>query len=222
MVRKASQYNYAVDPTYNQIDLHLEETFAVFLSMNEITRIYYYKFRKQDSRRAKEKIRDLFVVGCLTALRYSDYSTLAQDNFQNDFIVKRTKKTNVTVKVPIHDYVREIIAKYGGNIPNGLSIQYFNKYLKLIMREIGLTDKITYSYTVGGKIKTVTKEKWELICSHTARRSAATNLYLTGRMKTLEIMRLTGHKTEQNFFRYIRLTNDDTARSISGDMFFRK
>lgn len=116
MVRKASQYNYAVDPTYNQIDLHLEDTFAVFLSMNEITRIYYYKFRKQDSRRAKEKIRDLFVVGCLTALRYSDYSTLTQDNFQNDFIVKRTKKTNVTVKVPMHDYVREIIAKYGGNI----------------------------------------------------------------------------------------------------------
>lgn len=222
MVRKASQYNYAVDPTYNQIDLHLEDTFAVFLSMNEITRIYYYKFRKQDSRRAKEKIRDLFVVGCLTALRYSDYSTLTQDNFQNDFIVKRTKKTNVTVKVPMHDYVREIIAKYGGNIPKGLCIQYFNKYLKLIMHEIGLTDKITYSYTVGGKIKTVTKEKWELICSHTARRSAATNFYLTGRMKTLEIMRLTGHKTEQNFFRYIRLTNDDTARSISGDMFFRK
>lgn len=222
MVRKASQYNYTVDPTYNQIDLHLEETFAVFLSMNEITRIYYYKFRKQDSRRAKEKIRDLFVVGCLTALRYSDYSTLTQDNFQNDFIVKRTKKTNVTVKVPMHDYVREIIAKYGGNIPNGLCIQNFNKYLKLIMREIRLTDKITYSYTVGGKIKTVTKEKWELICSHTARRSAATNLYLTGRMKTLEIMRLTGHKTEQNFFRYIRLTSDDTARSISGDMFFRK
>ena len=222
MVRKASQYNYAVDPTYNQIDLHMEDTFAVFLSMNEITRIYYYKFRKQDSRRAKEKIRDLFVVGCLTALRYSDYSTLTQDNFQNDFIVKRTKKTNVTVKVPMHDYVREIIAKYGGSIPNGLCIQYFNKYLKLIMHEIGLTDKITYSYTIGGKIKTVTKEKWELICSHTARRLAATNLYLTGRMKTLEIMRLTGHKTEQNFFRYIRLTNDDTARSISGDMFFRK
>ena len=144
MVRKASQYNYAVDPTYNQIDLHLEDTFAVFLSMNEITRIYYYKFRKQDSRRAKEKIRDLFVVGCLTALRYSDYSTLTQDNFQNDFIVKRTKKTNVTVKVPMHDYVREIIAKYGGNIPKGLCIQYFNKYLKLIMHEIGLTDKITY------------------------------------------------------------------------------
>lgn len=222
MVRKANQYNYAVDTTYGEIELKEEETFAVFLSMNEIARIYYYKFEKQDKRKAKERIRDLFVVGCLTALRYSDYSTLTQDNFQDNYIVKRTKKTNVTVKVPMHDYVREIIAKYDGNIPNGLCIQYFNSYLKLIMREIGLTDLITFSYTVGGRLKTVTREKWEFISSHTARRSAATNMYLTGRMRTLEIMKLTGHKTEQNFFRYIRLTGDDTARSISGDMFFRK
>ena len=222
MIRKASQYNYAVDATYDAIDMRTEPTFAVFLSMNEITRIYYYKFENQDKRKAKERIRDLFVVGCLTALRYSDYSTLTADNLQNGYIVKRTKKTNVDVKVPAHDYVKEIFAKYNVQIPSGLCIQYFNKYLKLIMREIGLNDKITFSYTEGGELKTVTREKWELISSHTARRSAATNMYLTGRMKTLEIMKLTGHRSEQNFFRYIRLTNDDTARSISGDMFFRK
>ena len=215
MVRKASQYNYAVDTTYDEINMHEEESHAVFLSMNEIARIYYYKFIHQDKRRARERIRDLFVVGCLTALRYSDYSTLTKDNFQDGFIIKRTKKTNVTVRVPMHDYVREIIAKYDGDIPSGLCIQ-------VIMKEIGLTDKITYSYTVGGFLKTVTKEKWELISSHTARRSAATNLYMTGRMKTLEIMKLTGHRSEQNFFRYIRLTQDDTARSISGDSFWKK
>lgn len=48
MVRKASQYNYAVDSTYDEINMQLEETNAVFLSMNEITRIYYYKFLNQD------------------------------------------------------------------------------------------------------------------------------------------------------------------------------
>ena len=190
--------------------------------MNEITRIYYYKFAKQDKRKAKERIRDLFVIGCLTALRYSDYSTLTQDDLQGCFIVKRTRKTNVDVKVPAHDYVKEIFEKYDGDIPTGLCIQHFNKYLKVIMREIGLTDKVSYSFTQGGKLHTVTKEKWELISSHTARRSAATNMYLTGRMKTLEIMKLTGHRSEHNFFRYIRLTGDDTAKSISGDMFFRK
>lgn len=221
-VRKASQYNYAVDTTYDEVDLRCEGTNAVFLSMNEITRIYYYKFLNQDKRRAKERIRDLFVIGCLTALRYSDYSTLTIDNFQNGYIVKRTKKTNVDVKVPAHDYVKEIFEKYKGIIPGKLCIQYFNKYLKVIMREIGLNDKITFSYTKGGKLVTITREKWELISSHTARRSAATNMYLTGRMKTLEIMHLTGHRSEENFFRYIRLTSEDTARSISGDMFFRK
>ena len=222
LVRRASQYNYAVDNTYDDIDLRTEPTNAVFLSMNEITRIYYYKFEKQDKRKAKERIRDLFVVGCLTALRYSDYSTLEATNLQNGYIVKRTKKTNVDVKVPAHDYVKEIFAKYSGFVPRGLCIQYFNKYLKVIMREIGLNDLVTYSFTKGGEMKTVTREKWELISSHTARRSAATNMYLTGRMKTFEIMKLTGHRTEQNFFRYIRLTSDDTARSISGDIFFRK
>ena len=216
LVRRASQYNYAVDNTYDDIDLRTEPTNAVFLSMNEITRIYYYKFEKQDKRKAKERIRDLFVV------RYSDYSTLEATNLQNGYIVKRTKKTNVDVKVPAHDYVKEIFAKYSGFVPRGLCIQYFNKYLKVIMREIGLNDLVTYSFTKGGEMKTVTREKWELISSHTARRSAATNMYLTGRMKTFEIMKLTGHRTEQNFFRYIRLTSDDTARSISGDMFFRK
>lgn len=57
MVRRASQYNYAIDSSYNEINVQLEDTFAVFLSMNEITRIYYYKFLGQDKRRAKERIR---------------------------------------------------------------------------------------------------------------------------------------------------------------------
>lgn len=162
MVRKASQYNYAVDSTYDEIDMRLEETNAVFLSMNEITRIYYYKFEKQDKRKAKERIRDLFVVGCLTALRYSDYSYLTKDNLQDGYIIKRTKKTNVDVKVPAHDYVKEIFAKYNGSIPCGLCIQYFNKYLKVIMREIGLNDKITYSFTKGGKLQTFLKSSKEL------------------------------------------------------------
>ena len=108
--------------------------------MNEITRIYYYKFERQDKRKAKERIRDMFILGCLTALRYSDYSRLTSQNLINGYIVIRTKKMNVDVKVPAHDYVKEIYAKYGGFIPRGLCIQYVNKYLKVIMKEIGLND----------------------------------------------------------------------------------
>lgn len=218
MAKKAGIYGYAVDPSYDNVELEDEEPFSVYLSMNEIARIYYFR----GLTRKQERIRDLFVVGCLTALRYSDYSTLTPDNFDGEFIIKKTKKTGQKVIIPLHDYVKEIYEKYDGEISPGLSTQHFNRYLKIICRKIGLTDKVTYSETRGGKVITETKEKWEKITSHTARRSAATNLYLTGRMKTYEIMSLTGHTTEKSFFRYIRVTREDKVRQIAGDNFFRK
>lgn len=92
LVRKASQYNYAVDATYDGTDLREEPVNAVFLSMNEIARIYYYKFERQDKRKARERIRDLFVIGCLTALRYSDYSTLTKDNLRDGYIIKGQRR----------------------------------------------------------------------------------------------------------------------------------
>ena len=222
MARKAGQYGYIIDSSFDEVSMHEEETYSVFLSMNDITRIYYYKFVKQDIRRAKEHIRDLFVVGCLTALRYSDYSTLNSSNFQDGYIIKKTKKTNITVQIPMHDYIKEIIEKYNGSIPGGYNIQYFNRYIKIIAKEIGFTDMCSFSFTKGGIVQTVSKPEYELISSHTARRSAATNMYLTGRMKTYEIMKITGHTTEKNFFRYIKVTGEDTARRISSDSFFKK
>lgn len=218
MAAKAAKYGYAVDQTYDDVKINTEEPFSIFLSMNEITRIYYF----QGLTRKQERIRDLFVVGCLTALRYSDYSTLTKDNFINGYIVKTTKKTGTKVTIPIHDYVKEIYEKYGNDISFGLSIQHFNRYIKKICQKIGFIEEIIYSFTKGGKLVTENKQKWELISSHTARRSAATNMYQTGRMTTYEIMALTGHTTEKSFFRYIKTTNTEKAKRIAGDSFFKK
>lgn len=68
----------------------------------------------------------------------------------------------------------------------------------------------------------ITKQKWELISSHTARRSGATNLYNTGRIRINEIMQVTGHTTEKSFMRYIKNSKQDNARKMAGDGFFRK
>jgi len=114
--RKAGQYGYLVDPSYDDVSVKGEDSFAVYLTMSEITRLYYFK----GLTKKQEKIRDLFIVGCLTGLRYSDYSTLTTDNFQGDYIVKLTKKTKKKVIIPIHDYVREIYNKYQEKIFLGL------------------------------------------------------------------------------------------------------
>lgn len=218
MAKKAGTYGYAVDSTYDDVMLDDEDPFSVYLSLNEITRIYYY----QGLSRKQSRIRDLFVVGCLTALRYSDYSTLTAENFQGDFIVKMTKKTNTLVKIPLHDYVREIFARYHGEVSPGLCLQHFNRYIKLICHKVGITEAISHTYTRGGKMVTETHEKWQLISSHTARRSAATNMYLTGRMKTYEIMAVTGHTTEKSFFRYIRVSQESISQQLANDPYFKK
>lgn len=218
MTARAARYGYAVDQSYDDVNVDAEDHFAVYLSMNEITRVYYFK----GLTKKQEEIRDLFVVGCLTALRYSDYSTLTKANFTKDFIIKKTQKTGKKVTIPIHTYIHEIYDKYEGEVSKGLSIQHFNRYIKKICQRVGLTDSITYNFTRGGKLITETKEKWELISSHTARRSAATNLYQLGRLRTYEIMALTGHTTEKSFFRYIKTSDEDKAAQIAGDSFFKK
>lgn len=124
--------------------------------------------------------------------------------------------------IPIHDYVNEIYQKYNGNLMFGLSPQHFNRYVKMICKKIGFNEDISFTYTRGGKLITETKKKWELISSHTARRSAATNMYLTRRMSLLEIMNITGHTTEKSFFRYIRVTLEALSKQIAGDPYFRK
>jgi integrase len=218
MAKKAGVSGYAIDISYEDVTVDDEESFSVYLSLNEITRIYFFK----GLTKYQARIRDLFVVGCMTALRFSDYSTLTRDNFSKDYITKITKKTGKKVILPIHDYVREIFTRYDGEISPGITNQHFNRYIKKICNLVGLNEQITFNYTKGGKLITETKEKWELITSHTARRSAATNMYLTGRLKTYEIMSLTGHTTEKSFFRYIRVTGEDISKHLAGDNFFRK
>ena len=153
MAAKAAKYGYAVDSSYDDVTVESEEPFAIYLSTNEITRIYFFK----GLTKKQERIRDLFVVGCLTALRYSDYSTLTRANFTKNYIVKITKKTGAKVTIPIHDYVREIFTKYDGEISSGLSIQHFNRYMKMIAKKVGLDDEITFNFTRGGKLVTETK-----------------------------------------------------------------
>lgn len=218
LIVKAHRMGYAVDLSYKEVSFEGEETDSIYLSMNEITRIYYYK----DLTKSQQKVRDLFIIGCLTGLRFSDFNNLNGSNFIDNYIEKVTTKTKARVVIPMHDYVKDIIKKYGGDIPNGFTNQYFNRSIKEICKKVGIDDKIVIRYTRGGRLIEDIKEKWQIIGTHTARRSAATNMYLTGRMKTFEIMSITGHTTEESFFRYIKVTREDISKQISSDIYFRK
>ena len=218
MVRRAGGYGYAVDPSFDDVKIDDEESTAVYLSPNEIARIYYFI----GLRKSQDRVRDLFILGCCTALRISDLLTLSKENFGERTITKTTLKTGARVVIPIHDFVREIYDKYNGELPTKMSPQYFNNTIKMICKKVGINDKISVTHTVGGVPTVKTKEKWQLISSHTARRSGATNLYNSKRMRIQDLMIITGHSSERSFMRYVKTSKDETAKQMEGDVFFRK
>lgn len=212
LLGKAYLNGWAVDDSYTDATVRENESTHIYLKEKEIARLYYYN----GLTKKQEEIRDLFIMGCMTGQRYSDYSRISTDNIKGDNICILQKKTKNKAVVPITDYVREIFAKYEGHLPKARSIQYFNKSIKLICRKAGLTDFVTYEEDRGGEIVMVKKEKCDMISSHTARRTFITN---TIRDKVPEnmIMKLTGHKSSACFVRYNRMTLEENARALSGN-----
>jgi integrase len=125
----------------------------------------------------------------------------------DQYISIQTQKTGETVIIPCNPIVKQIFAKHGGKLPRPISNQKFNDYIKEVCREAGLTE-------TGRLTKTPQKPLFDCISAHTARRSFATNMYLSG-FPPIEIMKITGHRSEKTFLKYIRITKEETAKRMN-------
>ncbi|MCJ7447160.1 MAG: site-specific integrase [Bacteroidales bacterium] len=195
-----------------------EITDKIYLNTEELERMYNLKLSND---KQLESIRDLFIIGCFTGLRFSDFSELKRDNIIDGNMIKiRTNKTNDLVIIPLHKYVREIIRKYNGNIPKALSNPKMNINLKHLGTLAKINEFVEVSITKGGKLVKNSVKKSSLICTHTARRSFATNTYLAG-IPSITIMKMTGHTTEKSFLRYIRISQEENAKKLLDNPFFK-
>ena len=164
-----------------------------------------------------ERARDIFLMGCYTGLRFSDFSKLDSKRITGDVIEIETQKTAEKVIIPLHPRVVALFEKYGDKIPHEISNQKLNEYIKEVGKKLAaeeqkvLDNDVSVKETRGGKTTFKDFKKYELISSHTARRSFATNAYLAG-IPPFVIMGVTGHKTEKAFFEYIKITSQDKAR----------
>ena len=167
--------------------------------------------------------RDIFLVGCYTAQRFSDYSTINEGNIRTlengqNVIDLKQQKTGNRVVIPIRAELQAILDKYDNRLPKAYE-QKVNKYIKEIAREAGIVDMVEVSFVENGEKKSHLVEKCELVKTHTARRSGATNMYLAG-IPTIAIMKITGHKTEKEFMKYIKITEEQTAMELMNHPYF--
>src|SRR5690606_22010734 len=150
---------------------------VIVLSEREIDQLR--DFDLEDQRLIK--VRDVFLFGCFTGMRYGDIKALQKtDVFENDLRFLIQKKGNTTNhSIPILPETRRILEKYkdypGTQALPCMSNQKMNKYLKDLMMEVGIDEEITIAEKGGtGKITRVVKKKWELITCHTSRKTFTT------------------------------------------------
>lgn len=188
-----------------------EETDAIYLTDKELSEVYMLDLSHD---KELEEIRDLFIVGCYTGLRYSDLSTLSSDNIDivNGYINLKQRKVHKAVVIPLIDYVPNILVKYNYNLPK-ISSYKFNARLKEIGQIAGLNQKIEIVRKKGITRVNTSYAKWKLISSHTCRRSFCTNMYLSG-FPAEELMRISGHKSTSAFMRYIKVDNMQAAQRL--------
>ncbi|NVN17481.1 tyrosine-type recombinase/integrase [Muricauda sp. HICW] len=203
-----------------------EQTTAIYLSLEELGKIENLDLKDSSK---KELARDIFIIGCHTGQRVSDYNGLTKNNIveleRNSKKVKffkiKQKKTGKEVYCPITKSIKNILKKprYGGAPPPKMNEQEINEEIKKIGHKAGIKEKIVLEYTRGGKKEIETEFKYNLIGTHTARRSFCTNMYLKG-MPVFDIMHFSGHTTEKEFYKYIRVEKEERTLNIVSNGFF--
>lgn len=210
----------------------------IYLSKEELSALYDMPLDGFE-----EQVRDIFLIGCFTALRYSDYRRIEKSNIGithngTRVIRLRQEKTSGTVVIPIMDERLEtLLKKYDYNVPR-IYDQNLNRTIKGICKRLSksvpslqkkertvLTLKerraeqeakkngvALYEYDEQGF---PLKARWELVASHTARRSCITNMYLSRKFTVLQMMSVSGHKTETMFYKYVKLSLDEYADSVA-------
>lgn len=172
-----------------------------------------------------DRARDLFLIGCYTGLRISDYRDLnaAKNIIEEDgakYLRLKSKKTGKFVTIPMSKVIKNILKKNNGEFPSKIPEQHLNYAIKEVGELAKIKDKFSKEITKGGKRIEITKYKYEFISSHTARRSFCTNAYLAG-MPVYDIMQLSNHSTEKVFYNYIKVKDIGRAKKIGNHNFFK-
>ena len=186
----------------------------------------------------KEQVRDIFLVGCYTCQRVSDYNNIKPEDFtttakSTPIIRLIQQKTRNEVKIPImNPNLKAICEKYNYRLPSVVD-QILNRYIKDILKDLSdtvptLAVKVPTKLTMKQKKKEglgemaverndkgeVLMPRYDCVTTHTARRSGITNMYLSHKFTIVQMMHVSGHKTQKTFMDYIKLSSDEIADEI--------
>lgn len=181
------------------------------LNIQEIAQLASMKFDSATLSRT----RDWFVIQCWTGIRRSDLMKLTMNDVKMSNhkwrICIYQNKTHGLIDIPLHPQAAAIIEKLGG-LPRPMAPAHYGREIKTICRQAGFDEVMMGDVSAPYK-KRGLYPRWKLISSHTARRSAATNLIKCGVSMDVACL-LTGHSSVDQLGTYIQMTPRDKSKQL--------
>lgn len=200
---------------YEDFHIRRELPDTIYLTEEELQMLWDVHLDSE----TEKKARDLFLLGVYTAARYSDCVNFSKKNIVGDKFRYTQKKTGQSVIMPLSPKVKLLLKRNGGTAPQ-LALPNYDRAIKTAAMKAGITTPTETTKTIGARHMTQSAPKCDFIGSHTARRTGCTLLYKSG-VPLKVCMYLSGHTSESNFLRYIRITKEEGADMLAKLDFFK-
>ena len=187
-----------------QTSLPADVSEPVYLREEEISKLAAVETRDG----AEREVRDMFVIACYTALRFSDLRRLNEAEIDKGVISLYQTKTKEKVTIPILKEIAPLVGRYRREGFPVIDKAKANRIIRVLAERSRLDETVSYREVRGGRATLHTAPKYRLISFHTARRSCVTNLYKRGYPANY-IMTLSGHRSMQAFQRYMRASSKE-------------
>ncbi len=197
--------NYTDNSSYKSFKSKSESNEVIYLTEKELMKLYNLKPEEDRLKR----VRDIFVFQCFTGVRYSDIENISREDITGSTWTVRTQKTHQVLEIPLNAYAISILAKYQ-DFPVPLPVisnQKMNVYLKELCEKAKINDPVKVVKYKGNERIEKTYKKYEVIGTHTARRTFI-SLSLQKGMKPDVIMAITGHSTYRMMQKYLKIADE--------------
>ncbi len=191
---------------------------VIYLSKPELERLR--KLEIPAGLPSLEAVRDVFLFCCFSGLRHSDVYNLRKNDVKEDHIEVTTIKTGDSVSIELNNVTRDILRKYkdypfaDNRVLPVIQNQPMNRHLKDLCKLAGINEQIRITTFKGNQRKDEIKEKWELVGTHTGRRTFIVNCLSLGIPPNV-VMKWTGHSDYKAMKPYIDIVDSIKASEMT-------
>lgn len=221
--KNAKANGVKVNPQTESLAIKKSKVPFTYLTEQDIEKIEKFDFKAD----YLDNVRDWLLISCETAQRVSDFMRFDKFMLRDATTPKgkkikilefSQKKTTKQMGIFLTPKVEEILKKRNGQFPRKISEQRYNEYVKIVCQKAGINEIVEGSMKDKESNRQITGkfEKYKLICSHTGRRSFASNGYMKYPIGYLKNQ--TGHSSERTFLDYIGKTNLDYSLAFADEI----